>query len=74
MASFTTTDGLRLAYMIDDFTDPWKQAPTLLLLHAAMGSASAITPGFQHSPATIGWCGWICAGMAARRSRRPTGR
>ena len=24
---------------IDDFTDPWKRAPTLLLLHAAMGSA-----------------------------------
>src|SRR5487761_1306467 len=39
MASFTTTDGLRLAYMIDDFTDPWKRTPTLLLLHAAMGSA-----------------------------------
>ena len=39
MASFTTTDGLRLAYTIDDFSDPWKRAPSLLLLHAAMGSA-----------------------------------
>jgi len=39
MASFTTTDGLRFGYIIDDFTDPWKQAPVLLLLHAAMGSA-----------------------------------
>jgi 3-oxoadipate enol-lactonase len=39
MASFITTDGLRLTYIIDDFTDPWKQAPVLLLLHAAMGSA-----------------------------------
>ena len=28
-----------LAYYIDDFTDPWKNAPILLLLHAAMGSA-----------------------------------
>jgi 3-oxoadipate enol-lactonase len=37
--SFTTSDGLILAYDIDDFTDPWKEAPTLLLLHAAMGSA-----------------------------------
>ena len=36
---FTTNDGLSLAYYIDDFTDPWKAAPTLLLLHAAMGSA-----------------------------------
>ena len=36
---FTTSDGLTLAYYIDDFTDPWTEAPTLLLLHAAMGSA-----------------------------------
>jgi pimeloyl-ACP methyl ester carboxylesterase len=39
MDTFTTSDGLSLAYYIDDFTDPWKRAPTLLLLHAAMGSA-----------------------------------
>ena len=39
MESFTTSDGLILAYDIDDFTDPWKGAATLLLLHAAMGSA-----------------------------------
>jgi 3-oxoadipate enol-lactonase len=37
--NFTTSDGLSLAYYIDDFTDPWKPAPTVLLLHAAMGSA-----------------------------------
>jgi pimeloyl-ACP methyl ester carboxylesterase len=36
---FTASDGLRLGYRVDDFTDPWKQAPVLLLLHAAMGSA-----------------------------------
>jgi 3-oxoadipate enol-lactonase len=38
--SFMSSDGTRLAYCIDDFTDPWKKAPVLLLLHAAMGSAS----------------------------------
>src|SRR5438105_4180369 len=37
--SFIASDGVRLAYCIDDFTDPWKKAPVLLLLHAAMGSA-----------------------------------
>src|SRR5436305_14051356 len=37
--TFTASDGLSLAYDIDDFTDPWKKAPTLLLLHAAMGNA-----------------------------------
>ena len=39
MDSFTASDGVRLGYCIDDFTDPWKKAPVLLLLHAAMGSA-----------------------------------
>jgi len=39
MAGFTASDGVQLAYYIDDFTDPWKKAPTLVLLHAAMGSA-----------------------------------
>src|SRR5216110_1499874 len=37
--NFTASDGLSLAYYTDDFTDPWKKAPTLLLLHAAMGNA-----------------------------------
>ena len=36
---FTTSDGISLAYYIDDFTDPWRQADTLLLLHAAVGHA-----------------------------------
>ena len=36
---FTASDGIRLAYYIDDYTDPWRQADTLLLLHAAVGHA-----------------------------------
>jgi 3-oxoadipate enol-lactonase len=39
VGTFTASDAARLAYYIDDFTDPWRQAPTLLLLHAAMGSS-----------------------------------
>src|SRR5947209_9066351 len=39
MDSLVASDGMRLAYYIDDFTEPWKNAPILLLLHAAMGSA-----------------------------------
>jgi 3-oxoadipate enol-lactonase len=46
MHSFTTSDGLSLAYYIDDFTNPWSKAPTLLLLRAAMGSARR-------------WFGWV---------------
>ncbi|HXT79619.1 MAG TPA: alpha/beta fold hydrolase [Acetobacteraceae bacterium] len=36
---FTASDRNRLAFTVDDFTDPWKPAPVLLLLHAAMGSS-----------------------------------
>jgi 3-oxoadipate enol-lactonase len=39
MRNYLASDGVRLAYTIDDFTDPWKRPPTLLLLHAAMGSS-----------------------------------
>jgi pimeloyl-ACP methyl ester carboxylesterase len=37
--SFTASDGIRLTFYCDDFTDPWRPAPVLLLLHAAMGSS-----------------------------------
>jgi 3-oxoadipate enol-lactonase len=36
--TFTTTDGVRFAYAVDDFTDPWWDAPTVVLLHAAMSN------------------------------------
>jgi pimeloyl-ACP methyl ester carboxylesterase len=39
MQNFTASDGLRLRYVIDDYTDPWRAADTLVLLHAAMGSS-----------------------------------
>jgi 3-oxoadipate enol-lactonase len=52
MDAFKASDGAELAYYIDDFTDPWKNAPVLLLLHAAMGSARRyyawIPPLAQH--------------------------
>ncbi len=38
-ARFPASDGVALAYYVEDFTDPWTEAPTVLLLHAAMGSA-----------------------------------
>ncbi len=36
--SFLTSDGMRLHYAVDDHTMPWRNRPTLVLLHAAMGS------------------------------------
>src|SRR5262245_23073038 len=47
---FNASDGVRLAYTIDDFTDPWLKAPTLLLLHAAMG----------HSKRYYAWVPKLC--------------
>jgi len=37
---FETSDGLRLAYYVDDFTDPWQHRAPVLMLHSAMGAAS----------------------------------
>ena len=37
--TFRAADGFEIAYWVDDFTDPWIEPETLLLLHAAMGSS-----------------------------------
>lgn len=50
MQHFTASDGVRLAYTVDDFTDPWASAPVLLLLHAAMG----------HSKRYYAWVPRLC--------------
>src|ERR1700704_5843171 len=39
MNKFKASDGLEIAYALDDFTDPWRSADTLILVHAAMGSS-----------------------------------
>lgn len=36
--TFQSRDGFRIAYRVDDFTDPWATPQTVLLLHAAMGN------------------------------------
>jgi pimeloyl-ACP methyl ester carboxylesterase len=37
--TFKTSDGVEIAYYIDDFTDPWTSAEPLLMLHPAMSSS-----------------------------------
>jgi len=37
--TFINRDGLRIAYEVHDFTDPWTEPETLLLIHAAMGNS-----------------------------------
>ncbi len=38
-ATFTASDGERIAYFIDDFTDLWREPPVMLLFHSAMGNS-----------------------------------
>ncbi len=37
--ALTASDGLKLAFVEDDFTDPWGPHEPLILIHAAMGSS-----------------------------------
>jgi pimeloyl-ACP methyl ester carboxylesterase len=40
MDRFEASDGVGLAYRIDDFTPPWQQADWMVLLHPAMGTSA----------------------------------
>jgi len=48
MQTFFASDGLKLCYHFDDFTDPWKPGDTLILLHAAMGSSRRLYAWVPH--------------------------
>ena len=49
MQRVEVSDGLSIAYRIDDFTDPWAKPDTIFLLHSAMSSSRrmyAMVPHF----------------------------
>ena len=39
MQTHVASDGLKLQYAVDDYSDPWRPPETLILVHAAMGSS-----------------------------------
>lgn len=39
MHELIASDGLKLKYAVDDFSDPWRPQETLILIHAGMGSS-----------------------------------
>ena len=39
MQTHVASDGLKLRYAADDYSDPWRPQETVFLLHAAMGSS-----------------------------------
>ena len=48
MHCFRASDGLEIAYALDDFTDPWRSAETVILVHAAMGSSKRFYAWVPH--------------------------
>ena len=44
----TTSDGLRIAYAVDDYTDPWTVSPTVVMLHSAMSSSRRLYAMVPH--------------------------
>jgi pimeloyl-ACP methyl ester carboxylesterase len=48
MNEFSTSDGLRLRYVIDDYTDPWRQVSTVAMIHAAMASSRRFCAWVPH--------------------------
>lgn len=44
----TASDGVRLAFRVDDFTDSWKDSPVLVLIHPGMGSAQRLQAWVPH--------------------------
>jgi pimeloyl-ACP methyl ester carboxylesterase len=59
MEMFRASDGLRLSYVIDDYTDPWRKSEALVMLHAAMAARAGFMRGaaprtrFSRDPAGI---------------------
>ena len=45
---FRASDGLKIAYALDDYTDPWRTAETVILVHAAMGSSQRFYAWVPH--------------------------
>jgi pimeloyl-ACP methyl ester carboxylesterase len=48
MKNVTTGDGVRIAYTVDDYTDPWTTPPTLVLLHSAMSNSRRLYAMVPH--------------------------
>lgn len=48
MQSFRASDGLKIAYALDDYTDPWRTPETVILVHAAMGSSQRFYAWVPH--------------------------
>ncbi len=48
LQKFKASDGLEIAYVLDDYTDPWRAVDTVILVHAAMGSSTRFYAWVPH--------------------------
>jgi 3-oxoadipate enol-lactonase len=46
--NWVASDGTRLFYRYDDFTDPWRDAPVVVLLHPGLGSSMRLFGWVPH--------------------------
>jgi 3-oxoadipate enol-lactonase len=46
--TFVASDGVKLCYRLDDHTDPWKDAPYLVLVHPGIGSSERLFAWVPH--------------------------
>ena len=64
MPNFRPSADLDMHYRVDDFTDPWRQPQTILMLHGNAESGLAWYAWVPNWRGTIAWCGPICAASA----------
>ena len=61
MPNVKRSAGPTLHYVVDDYTDPWKNAPYLVLQHGNGRSAQFWYSWVPYLSRFIKWCGRTCA-------------
>ena len=72
MPTFQASPDAQLHYLVDDFTDPWRDPETILLLHGNAESGAAWYGWVPLSRAAFASCARTCAALAPRRRCRAT--
>ena len=71
MNRFTASDGVPIAYALDDYTDPWQPAQTVSSCMQRWAALCVSTPGLRIWHVTFVWHALICAATAKPRWRIP---
>ena len=72
MPTARITADLEMHYRIDDFTDPWREPETILMLHGNAESGAAWYGWVPHLARAFASCARTCAASALPRRCRAT--